>query len=329
MTRSYFAAAALIVWGCLLTQPAAAAGITLIQVPGDGVRPPLEGAVWSPCAAPPGEVKLGSGILPGVQDCPIEGQGLPLVVISHGFGGSFVGHHDTAEALADAGFVVAAINHPGDSGRSPQSEHEDAVAALTDRPADIKRLIDHMLATSPFAAKIDRARVGFFGFSRGGFTGLALIGGDPDFRQALAAACPEDTVIPDCVAARKIALPIQPLTHDPRIKAAVIADPLFGRFFRGLQTVQVPVQLWASELGGDGVIPDDAATAARNLAAKPEFHSVAHSAHFAFLPPCNARMTQNMPRICVDGPGFDRAAFHAQFDAQVVAFMRAHLLSHS
>jgi hypothetical protein len=26
-------------------------------------------------------------------------------------------NHDTAEALADAGFVVAAINHPGDNGK--------------------------------------------------------------------------------------------------------------------------------------------------------------------------------------------------------------------
>ena len=43
---------------------------------------------------------------------------LPLIVISHGQDGWFGGHHDTAEALADAGFVVAAINHPGDNALS-------------------------------------------------------------------------------------------------------------------------------------------------------------------------------------------------------------------
>ena len=43
---------------------------------------------------------------PGAKDCPV-------IVISHGSGGSFLGHHDTAETLADAGFVVAAISHPG------------------------------------------------------------------------------------------------------------------------------------------------------------------------------------------------------------------------
>lgn len=42
----------------------------------------------------------------------VNGDKLPLVVVSHGRGGDSVGLHDTAEALADAGFVVAAINHP-------------------------------------------------------------------------------------------------------------------------------------------------------------------------------------------------------------------------
>ena len=39
----------------------------------------------------------------------LAGDHLPLVVISHGFRGSFVGHHDVAEALANSGFIVAAI----------------------------------------------------------------------------------------------------------------------------------------------------------------------------------------------------------------------------
>jgi predicted dienelactone hydrolase len=40
---------------------------------------------------------------------------LPLVIVSHGRGGWFGLHHNVEEALADAGFVVAAINHPGDT----------------------------------------------------------------------------------------------------------------------------------------------------------------------------------------------------------------------
>jgi transposase len=62
--------------------------------------------MWSPCSKAPGEIDLGNTTVPGVKDCPIGGEKLPLVVISHGRGGSFIGHHDIAEMLADAGFVA-------------------------------------------------------------------------------------------------------------------------------------------------------------------------------------------------------------------------------
>lgn len=40
-----------------------------------------------------------------------------------GRGGWFGGHDDVGQALADAGFVVAAINYPGDKGANrSQSE---------------------------------------------------------------------------------------------------------------------------------------------------------------------------------------------------------------
>ena len=322
--------------GLLLSAaPCRAAGLSFIQVPLPGAAS-MAGAVWSPCAMPPGEVPIGGGqTLPGTKDCPIKGDHLPLIVISHGFGGWFGGHHDTAEALADAGFIVAAINHPGDSGRSPDPSRKYTLAAITDRPADIKRLIDYMLGAWPQAAKIDPDRIGFFGFSRGGFTGLALIGGDVDWRAALPRLCPPESTIPACVEARKQGLATAPipdvqLAHDARVKAAVIADPFLGAYFMpdSLKTVRAPVQLWASQFGGDGVHPDDSVTAAGNLPGSPVVHQVPDSAHFAFLAPCTPVQARVVPQFCTDPAGFDRAAFHARFDAQIVAFMRAHLVSH-
>jgi predicted dienelactone hydrolase len=108
------------------------------------------------------------------KDCPIEGGKLPLVVVSHGRGGDFLGHHDTAEALANAGFVVVTINHPGDTA-SDKSRIDDP-SVFVERPTDIKRTIDFMLGRWSDSTRIDPSRVGFFGFSRGGYTGLFLIG---------------------------------------------------------------------------------------------------------------------------------------------------------
>jgi hypothetical protein len=48
--------------------------------------------------------------------------------------------------------------------------------------------------------------------------------------------------------------------------------------------------------------------------------------HYRFLPPCSPQLAANLPRPCSDPPGFDRTAFHRDFDASVVGFLREHLV---
>jgi predicted dienelactone hydrolase len=306
---------------CLLTTLAHAAGIQAIDVPADTGGPALHGAMWYPCSEPPSEVKLGYATLPGVGDCPVNGDNLPLVVISHGRGGDFAGHHDTAEALADAGFVVAAISHPGDT--VTDMSRSDDLSALVERPADIKRLIDFMLGASPLAARIDPECIGFFGFSRGGYTGLVLVGANPDWASTTDLCRKNSSHM--CQQILSKAFP-GPLTHDPRIKAAVIADPLAVMFTAdSFSAIKVPVQLWESQHGGDGVTPQSVAAVGRALPAQHEYHIVPNAAHFAFLTPCSPAMTAKRPELCTNAPGFDRAAFHNQFDSDVVMFFQTQL----
>lgn len=307
---------------CLTAPTAEAAGFRLIDVPADSEGPAMTGAVWSPCAIPPKEVMVGNKALLGVQDCPIEGDKLPLVVFSHGRGGNFIGHYDTAETLADAGFIVAAISHPGDT-VSDMSRSDD-LSAFVERPTDIKRLVDFTVQESPIASKIDPERIGFFGFSRGGFTGLVLIGANPDW--AIATALCQQSSAHACEQIRRKEFPTQPLAHDPRIKAAVIADPIAILFSAdSFAAVKVPVQLWQSERGGDGVSPDSVAAVDKNLPAHHEDHVVPNSGHFAFLTPCSPAMAKARPELCTDATGFDRLAFHNEFNTEVLAFLRKHL----
>jgi predicted dienelactone hydrolase len=306
---------------CLTTAPAHAAGVQFIVIPPDGDSGALTGAVWSPCARPPQEVKLAGVATPGVLNCPVKGDTLPLVVISHGQDGWFGGHHDTAEALADAGYVVAAINHPGDNALSRTRTRDISIAVQ--RPADVKRLVDFMLGSWADAAKIDRERIGFFGHSRGGYTGLALAGGNPDFKRA-AAECGEgqNANSPCGLLKADDKLLEASVTHDARIKAMVLADPGFTFLFgeNELKPVTLPAQLWSSELGGAGGTAQSVARIARWLPAKPDFHLVGHAEHWAFLAPCTADQAKSLPRICNDTPSFDRVAFHKEFNAAVLAF---------
>jgi predicted dienelactone hydrolase len=306
---------------CLITTLAHGAGFRTIDIPSEAGRPALKGAAWYPCAQSPGEVNLGKITLPAVKDCPLPSGKLPLIVVSHGRTGSFVGHHDTDEVLADAGFIVAAINHPGDT--VTDLSKSDDLSVFIERPNHIKRLIDFMVGASPFASLIDQERIGFFGFSRGGYTGLVLIGANPDQAGALT-FCQQSTAH-ICDQLRN-EFPSQPLTHDPRIKAAVIADPLSTMFTAGsFANIKVPVQLWASELGGDGVLPHSVDVVDKNLPSKHRYQTVSGAGHFAFLAPCPADWIKELPEICLDTGGFDRVAFHRQFDTDVLAFFREQL----
>ncbi|KVS75388.1 alpha/beta hydrolase family protein [Burkholderia cepacia] len=307
---------------CLSATLTHAAGIKLVRIPADAGGPELKAVVWTPCADAAQTLTIGPFELKGQRDCPTVGDKLPLVVISHGHGGTYFGHHDLAETLADAGFVVAAINHPGDT--HADMSHAADLRELAERPADIKRLVDYMLANAADAAHVDPARIGFFGFSRGGYTGLVLAGANPDFVHARV-ACPDPTWL-ICKQIRDHDLPRQPLTHDPRIKAYVLADPL-DEFptAETLKDVHAPIQLWASEAGGDGVEPETTPALAGLLPRRPEFHVVPNSAHFAFLAPCPEQLAHDSPEVCTDAKGFDRAAFHAMLDAKALAFFTTHL----
>jgi predicted dienelactone hydrolase len=309
---------------CCLGSAAQAAGIQLLDF-----DPRLAGAIWYPCAAEPQSVPLGRltvqfiDSLQGVKDCPVTGTKLPLVIVSHGRGGWFGGHDDVVQALVDAGFVVAAINHPGDNGSD--SSQRDSLSVLASRPADMVRLLDFMLNDWKDSAAIDRTRIGFFGFSMGGYTGLVLAGGNPDFRR-IARYCTESNKSRDCEQFRSGDIPQSP-PHDARIRAAVVADAAVTFPFtqENLAGIQIPLQVWRSELG----CVVDAAAVARvtsSLPGQPELH-VVPAGHFAFLPPCLPQFAANLPRLCTDRPGFDRTAFHRDFDARVVRFFREHLAS--
>jgi predicted dienelactone hydrolase len=312
-------------WACIVilccsASSAPAAGIQLFK-PG----PDLSGAIWYPCQAEPKQVDLGDMAmavdqgLVGVKDCPVTGSKLPLVVFSHGTGGWFGGHHDTAEALADAGFVVAAINHPGDTAKD--RSRSDDLSIFGSRPADMVRLLDFLLQDWKDKAVIDQGRIGLFGFSMGAYTSLALIGAAPDF----ARACKDDAT-GVCAQLRGAETPRPP--HDARIKAAVIADPPSGLFTRdNLAAIKIPLQFWRAELKASAVDPQGTNRIARSLPGTPEIHTVPGS-HFVFMAPCSPELATAAPRICTDAPaGFDRTAFHREFNASIVRFFRDHLVA--
>jgi len=307
----------------VLAVNAQAAGFRMIEVPADRDHPTITGAIWYPCTEPPGEIDLGALVIDGTRDCPLLAEHLPLVVISHGSLGAYFDHHDTAAALADAGFVVAAISHRGDN--IPTLADAADPSVMFERPRAIIRLIDFMLSASPAATAIDRERIGFFGFSAGGFTGLQLAGADPYWAVLLCRFSPD---IRACASTMGQDFQVRPHPVEPRIRAAVLADPP-GIWFvpESISKVRIPVQLWASEEGGRGptstVTPESVANLEKQLPGPHEYHVVQNAWHFSFIL-CGPSISP-IAEYCTDSAGFDRIAFHGRLNAEVIRFFRAEL----
>lgn len=257
---------------------------------------------------------------------PADAQGggaRPLVVISHGNGGWLRGHEDTAQALADAGFIVAALTHPGDN-----YQDQSRSTLLTARAPQLSALIDAVLVDRTGPVVADPERIGAFGFSAGGFTVVHALGGSASIR-ALQTYCGEN---PDHFAcALYEQQPVDPAlwrseARDGRIRAAVVAAPALGLSFtpESLRSIHVPVQLWRA--GRDEILPSpfNVEPVAERLGGMADLRIEPDAMHFDFLMPCgeqDARPTF----LCASASGFDRAAFKARFNAEVVTFFNTHL----
>lgn len=289
----------------------------------DADHAPIAAIIWYPTAAEARDIQLGPVAIKAVPSAPVARSGLPMVIISHGTGAGSISHIDTAIALAQAGFVVVTPTHSGDNYQDESNVGKPAW--LEDRSRHIVRTIDFMLGSWREASKIDKNKIGTFGFSAGATTALIAIGGEPDLGRLAPHCAKQPEFACRLFPAPDAAMANPSWSHDPRISAAAIAAPGLGFLFGpdSLARVKTPVQIWA---GTDDVIVPYASNTANVRALLPEtteYRQVQGAGHLSFLAPCPEPST--IPAICTDKPGFDRTAFHAELNTALITFFRAKL----
>ena len=167
---------------------------------GAGKASPITVAVWYPTAESPQKYTYGGPTRGNVApDAKPDTQGgpYPLLVFSHGYGGSGIGSVFLTEPLAARGWVVAAPDHNDSHSavriRSGMKENFDRRGFLryaqeigNSGPEDrhpylyrldeMKSVLDGILESNPFKMLIDREKIAVGGHSFGGFTALGLCG---------------------------------------------------------------------------------------------------------------------------------------------------------
>lgn len=152
--------------------------------------------------------------------------GWPVIVFSHGMGGTRRGYSYLAQYWASQGYVAMHVQHIGSdrrlwAGGFSMSNSLSLVMRLQqaarpeeaiDRTQDMRFALDQLLQ-SPMARQLDQERIAAAGHSYGANTSLLLAG---------ARVAPPGTLFGTA--------PVWPVMADPRIKAAILisAPPFYG-----------------------------------------------------------------------------------------------------
>ena len=261
----------------------------------------------------------------------------PLIVLSHGTGGTADSLDWLAASLVEAGYIVAAVDHPGNSLTGPMTW--DGFTLWWERATDLSNAIDALLADPAIGPRIDRERIGAAGFSLGGYTVLALAGARTDLA-AFLAFCKSPAADTTCHPPGFERLPGRPKEgdvpsaerqaslarsggsfRDDRVKAVFAIAPAVGQAFvaGSMADLRVPVSIVVGEADRIAPAPTNAGHIARILP-KARLTVLPGVGHFTFLPVCVSALAARMPDICADGPGIDRAAVHARTAGMAAAF---------
>ena len=261
----------------------------------------------------------------------------PLIVLSHGTGGSAMQMAWLGIALARAGYIAVAVNHPGNNALEPYTA--EGFVLWWERATDLSELIDGMLADEEFGERIDKDRIGAAGFSIGGYTVLALGGARADI-SVIIDLCKKQPDTPVCRVPemKEMGTPEQMLAavrktsgvslarsaesyRDPRVRAIFAIAPAVGMTLthESLHAMRVPVDIVVG--AADPIAtPKDNADLIRSQIRGAKETVLPNVAHYTFLDTCTAAGKQQLGVFCEDPPGVDREAVHTQVEEMAVGF---------
>ncbi|WP_188238166.1 alpha/beta hydrolase family protein [Sphingopyxis sp. LK2115] len=265
--------------------------------------------VWYPAAS---DDSAGTAP-PAARDAPPAARGRRgVILLSHGFGGAAVAMGWFAAAMAEAGYVVIGVDHPGNNGLDPMTRA--GAALFFERPGDLRRAYDHVAADAELGPLLDPDRVAAAGFSAGGFTTLALAGArvEPERLRRFCAANPDDGVcrpqieyavpikdvlaILDSAPARARLAQAAAARPHPRIRALLVMAPAIVQAFDPASLATIDAEARFILGGADHVAPGttNGLVAAARL---PRAHHqiVPDAGHYDFLATCAAGSPDPLP----------------------------------
>ena len=253
----------------------------------------------------------------------------PLIVMSHGQSCDRFTIAWLAEVLAANGYIVAAMDHYGNTWNNKIPE---LYARPWERPKDISFVLDQLLSSPQFKDKIDRKKIGFAGYSLGGGTGLWIAGAEAnqkDFEQ-IKLHCKRDLagVVPDEMIEKMDFSQACGSFRDNRISAMVVMAPALGWLFAedSLEKISIPIYIIAPEK--DQIVPAEknAMIFAKKIARSSLKILYGDADHYVFLNRATAVGKRFLDaKYCEDSATIDRKKLHEELAKNTIVFFDENL----
>lgn len=245
-------------------------------------------------------------------------------------------------ALARAGYIVVAIDHPGNTATGEPTVQGFTMWWL--RAQELSLALNTVLADPSVGTHVDHARIGAAGFSLGGYTVIGLAGGRVDIG-AFRAYCAEHPMdVSDCQSPREfpeLASKSSALlasdqgyasamatgggsVQDARVRAVYAIAPAVGESVTlgSLRAIDVPTRIVYGTSDGTVPPPENALRYAGAISGAT-IMTVPGAGHYTFLDTCTAAGKALIAGpACTDASGIDRDAIHALVAKDAIAFFK-------
>jgi predicted dienelactone hydrolase len=338
MLRSILSAVLFVALLMPAAQAADAIGFRQIDLPDAGGNRPLHVSLWFPTGdngpvEAVGENRVFQGE-PAIRNAAPAGSAHALVVLSNGYGGSWRNLNWLAAELVRQGYVVAAPDHPGTTtfDKSPAQ-----AARLWERPRDLSRTIDALMADPSLAGPIAPNRIAAIGHSLGGWT-VAAVGGARFSIERMMQDCRTHPNPRTCGLATELGItegresPLEGDLGDARIGAIVSLDLGLARGFtpESLSAFRIPALVIGAGVDiGDLPAKMESGYLATHLPpATSRSVEIPDAMHFSFMQLCKPGAVELIEAdtpgdgiVCKDGGGRGREAIHREVAALITAFL--------
>ncbi|MDB5634747.1 MAG: hypothetical protein JWR49_3602 [Tardiphaga sp.] len=306
----------------------------------DGTGPrPLNWTAWYPTSdaaveherllGPPSDPWFSIGLMAPDAPLLVTPHRYPVVLLSHGTGGSALDLGWLGRRLAQRGFVTIGVNHHGNTLGEPY--RAEGFLCWWERARDLTVLLDQIAQHGEFADRLDIDRVFVAGYSPGGCAAAALLGAItehsrfqrtdssrdfargvpqfPDLADHLPGLLASSAIFRESWARMSLSY------RDARFKSALLLATgrgLLGFNEASLAAIEAPARI---VIGGADPTLHAATWLHRYMRGSTLDVLAPEVGHYVFLPEATEAGRRATPATCVDAPGVNRAAIHERIAA--------------